>query len=421
MKQAKETQGPVVSTLRSLGVSQINPFWIVNMLEVVGNRSVIEKLASHKSVRLIEPNNEAKADLEEPEEIFEQDPAAPMANEWNVEHVKAQEVWARGIKGRGIVVGNADTGVQFDHPALAATYRGRSSSGINHNYNWWDAVKTGGSRCGANSQFPCDDNGHGTHTTGTAVGDTPATTYGVAPEASWIGCRNMNAGAGTPALYISCMQFFTAPTQLNGQNPNPALRAHVIGNSWGCPTSEGCSVDSLRQAVENVVAAGIFFSVSAGNSGPGCSTVTDPPATYAASFSVGATGLRTSTIASYSSRGPVTRDGSNRLKPEIVAPGSSVRSAYPTSGYATLSGTSMASPHVTGGIALLWQANPALARDIPRTISILQQTAIGRAPPGNPPCGGATGRPNNVFGYGELDLFAAYTLAVGPQWNASSI
>jgi subtilisin family serine protease len=375
---------------------------------------MIERLSSHDNVRLIEANNEFKVELEGPEQIFNEKPNAPMANEWNVDWVKAPAVWERGFKGKGMVVANADTGVQWEHPAFTNTYRGRTSFGVNHNFNWYDAVRTGGSRCGGASPVPCDDNGHGTHTLGTAVGETPATTYGVAPEASWIGCRNMNAGAGTPALYITCMEFFTAPFQLDRTNANPSLRAHVIGNSWGCPTSEGCSTDSLRTAVENVVQAGIFFSVSAGNSGSACSTVTDPPSFYAASFSVGATGLRSNTIATYSSRGPATRDGSGRLKPEIVAPGSSVTSSYPDNRYSSLSGTSMASPHITGAIALLWSGIPGLARNIPRTIQILTQSATQLS---STLCGG--GYPNNVYGYGQLDLSKALEYAL--SLNITSI
>jgi serine protease AprX len=136
---------------------------------------------------------------------------------------------------------------------------------------------------------PCDDNGHGTHTTGTTIGDDGAgNQVGVAPGAQWIGCRNMDQGNGTPATYTECFQFFIAPTDLNGQNPNPALRPHVMNNSWGCPVSEGCTTRAeLEQIVNNTQAAGIFVEVSAGNAGPGCSSINDPPAIYEASFSTG--------------------------------------------------------------------------------------------------------------------------------------
>ena len=132
-----------------------------------------------------------------------------------------------------------------------------------HDYSWWDAIHAGGGSCGPSSQQPCDDNGHGSHTTGTAIGDDGAgNQIGVAPGAKWIGCRNMDAGVGTPQTYTECFQFFIAPTDLNGQNPNPALRPHVINNSWHCPASEGCGHDTLRTVVENAQPAGIFVALA---------------------------------------------------------------------------------------------------------------------------------------------------------------
>ena len=214
---------------------------------------------------------------------------------------------------------------------------------------------------------PCDDQQHGTHTTGTAAGDDGAgNQIGVAPGAKWIGCRNMDENNGRPETYTECFQFFIAPTDLNGQNPDPTKRPHVMNNSWGCPASELCAPNSLQTIVENTVASGIFVEVSAGNGGPSCSSVDDPPAIYDASYSTAALNTGALSLAGFSSRGPVTVDGSNRIKPDIAAPGNPNRSSVSTSdsAYASFSGTSMAGPHVVGVIALLWQAKPALVRDI---------------------------------------------------------
>jgi len=173
-------------------------------------------------------------------------------------------------------------------------------------------------------------------------------------------------------------------------------KADVIGNSYGCTSSEGCQTDSLKSAVQNVLSAGIFMSVSAGNSGSGCSTITDPPAIDAGVCSVGALGYQSNTIASYSSRGPI----GTRVAPSISAPGSSVRSSYPTNRYVSLSGTSMASPAVTGSIALVWQVRSDLRGKVPETLAHLERTATALT---STACS-STGIPNNVYGYGKLDV-----------------
>ncbi len=186
--------------------------------------------------------------------------------------------------------------------------------------------------CGSDSPEPCDDFGHGTHTMGTMVGDDGGSNkIGMAPGARWIGCRNMDGGKGTPATYSECYQWFIAPTRIDGSDPNPAMAPDVINNSWGCPPSEGCNPNSLLIPVQNLVAAGIVTAHSAGNSGSSCSSVSDPAAIYDESFTVGATDS-SDNIAGFSSRGPVTVDGSNRPKPDVSAPGDNVRSSVPGKG-----------------------------------------------------------------------------------------
>ena len=125
----------------------------------------------------------------------------------------------------------------------------------------------------------------------------------------------MDSGVGTPATYAECYQWFIAPTDLNGENARPDLAPDVINNSWGCPTSEGCTDPNvLLTVVQNLVAAGIVSAHSAGNSGRSCSTISEPAAIYDKSFTVGATNSNDA-IADFSSRGPVSVDGSNRSKP----------------------------------------------------------------------------------------------------------
>ena len=139
----------------------------------------------------------------------------------------------------------------------------------------------------------------------------------------------------------------------------------------------------------------------AGNDGQGCSTVFYPPALYEASYTVGALNTGTDTIASFSSRGPVTIDGSGRIKPDITAPGTNIRSSWNSSdnAYVSLDGTSMATPHIAGAMALLWCGRPDLRHDIAGSRTVLDNAAhfISSTQCGDPR------PPNNVYGWGRVD------------------
>jgi serine protease AprX len=407
------SQRDLLRRLRAAGVSH-RPFWLVNMIGVEGDRTLAEDLAKRSDVSLLASDRPAPLSRPPtPEPGIS--PFAAAAVEASLEQIRATDVWDLGYTGQGVVVGIADTGVAWEHPALKNRYRGFDGASVSHAHNWHDSVHDAapGNPCGSDSPFPCDDNNHGTHVAGTAVGaDGEENSIGVAPGAQWIGCRNMDANFGTPARYTECFEFFVAPTDSNGQNPRPDLGADVISNSWGCPDFEGCTdPDVLRAVVENTRAAGIFISVAAGNEGSGCSTVATVPGFYEASFSVGAVSAL-DTIASFSSRGPVTVDGSNRIKPDIVAPGVSIRSSVPGDGYAHFSGTSMATPHVSGAVALLWSAAHWLAGHVPETEELLRSTAVHLT--SEEQCGGVSGAsiPNPVFGWGRLDIGAAVASAL---------
>ncbi|CAN5676738.1 hypothetical protein BH20VER1_BH20VER1_20160 [soil metagenome] len=412
--KAQSTQGPLLEWLRDQKV-QHRSYYIVNMVWVRGNAEVAQALANRADVARVDGNPQIRNVAPEPEIAEEAGqslhPDAPNAVEPGITHTKAPQVWAAGFTGQGIVVAGADTGYRWDHNALRAKYRGWNGTTASHDYNWHDAIHSGGGSCGPNAAVPCDDNGHGTHTMGTMVGDDGAANQvGMAPGAKWIGCRNMNQGIGTPATYTECFEFFLAPYPVNGTpaQGDPSRAPDVTNNSWGCPPSEGCSALTLQQVVEAQRAAGIMTVVSAGNAGSGCSTVVDPPAIYAASYSVGALVVGTDGIASFSSRGPVTIDGSGRRKPDIVAPGTSIRSSTRTSttSYGSLSGTSMAGPHVAGAVALLHSARPYLRGDVSRTEQVLDSSAFKIF---SSTCdgGGPTVSPNNTFGHGRLDVNAA--------------
>ena len=348
---ARRTQPPILKTLQEQKL-EYQPFWVANMICVRGDLPAIQSLAQRADTARIVANSANRVPDLPPVPMLA---SAANSVEWNISQVHAPDVWALGYTGQGVVVAGQDTGYQWDHPALINHYRGWDGTNANHNYNWHDAIhglnshNSGVNPCGYNLLAPCDDNSHGTHTMGTMVGDDGAgNQIGMAPGAKWIGCRNMERGWGTAATYLECFQWFLAPTDLNDQNPDPSKAPDVINNSWYSDASEGTTnLLVFQTAVENLRAAGVVVVVSAGNEGSGCSTITSP-AIYDASFAVGATDSGDN-IAGFSSRGPVTVDGSNRLKPNVSAPGVNIRSSVPVNSYASgWSGTSMAGPHVVG-------------------------------------------------------------------------
>jgi subtilisin family serine protease len=232
---------------------------------------------------------------------------------------------------------------------------------------------------------------------------------GVAPGAKWIACRNMDAGGnGNPAQYTECFQFLIAPYPISGGTGDPSKAPDSINNSWTCPPSEGCSTFTLQSIVDAVRAAGIFNVMAASNYGPACSTIQEPPAIYASAIDVGALDSGNN-IAGFSSRGPVVADGSNRTKPDLSAPGVNIRGAVPGGGYSSgWSGTSMAAPHVAGGLALLWQAKPNLDGNIDATELKMEQTAQHLTDvQASGFCRGPSFLKDNTFGYGLLNLLRA--------------
>jgi serine protease AprX len=406
LNKAQTTQGPILQWLRERGLEH-RSFHIVNAILVKGTRQVAEALAARPDVARIEGNPQIQNHFPQPEAVDEGPPRIPATIEPGINYTHAPQVWALGFTGQNIVVASADTGVRWTHNALKPHYRGWDGQNADHDYNWHDAVHDGPANpCGFDSQAPCDDNAHGTHTTGTMVGDDgQGNQIGMAPGAKWIGCHNMNSNVGTPARYIECMQWFIAPTRINGTDPDPTKAPDITNNSWECPASEGCSFDTLQAAVEAQAAAGIMMVSAAQNSGPSCSTVQNPPGLYAATYSAGALQTGTDTIAGFSSRGPVTADGSGRIKPDISAPGTGTRSSTNASdsSYANFSGTSMATPHIAGAMALLWSAIPSLRHQLTSSRDAINNSAVHIA---STQCG-AAGPPNNVYGWGRVDILAA--------------
>ena len=396
---AEQSQAGLRADLEAWGVPY-RPFFVVNAVQVTGDEALAQRLAARPDVARVvaDPTFEG---LDDPPP-GSPGPAAVDAVEWNIARTNADDVWGLGYAGQNIVVGSCDTGVEWTHAALINQYRPQIPGAPNrHDYNWYDASGQYGE--------PTDPNGHGTHTTGTMVGDDGAgNQIGMAPGAQWIACKADPGGTWKASNYLGCWEWFLAPTKLDGTDPRPDLAPHVINNSWSCPGSEGCDPDTLRDAARALYAAGIAIAKSGGNTGSACATITNPgqyPELLAtAAFASG------DTIASFSSRGPVTFEGETRIKPDIAAPGVGIRSSVPGGGYSSLQGTSMASPHTAGLIALLWSANPALIGDLATTYQIVESSAQPKmstqCAPNLP-----SGRPNNVWGWGIIDALAAVQAA----------
>ena len=396
---AKQSQAGLRALLTKRGV-QFQPFYVANVIRITGDDAVMREVAAQPEVAKILPAETYRA----PEPIKGKTEAKVNTVEWNINDIHAPDVWQQyGDRGEGIVVANVDTGVDYQHNALLAKYRGNLGGGsFDHNYNWWDPSQV----CGQPSLAPCDNNSHGSHTMGTMVGDDgdPGTNQiGVAPHAKWIAAKGCESNSCSDFALLSSAQFILAPTDLQGNNPRPDLRPDIVNNSWG----DGPNNTFFHDAVAAWVAAGIFPAFSNGNAGPGCGSA-GSPGDYENTYAAGAFDINHA-IAGFSSRGPSAFDGG--IKPNISAPGVNVRSSVPGNSYASFNGTSMASPHVAATVALMWSAAPSLRGNIAQTEAILDQSAVDTS---DPSCGG-TAADNNVWGEGRLDALAALQNSpVGP-------
>jgi hypothetical protein len=342
-------------------------------------------------------------------------------------HIKVPEVWALGHKGAGVVVANIDAGVRYTHQALVGKYRGNLGSGsFDHNYNWYDPYN--------HSAAPRYSDPHGSHTMGTMVGDggTTTTQTGAAPDAKWVACIGFGlSGAGaTDAGLLECGQWALAPyPTAGGGTPDPTKHPDIVNNSWGdC----GRSYDDWYEGViDGWIAAGIVPVFSNGNasncgypSNPPLNTVGNP-ARSGKVLGIGSTGTTNGLYASHSNKG--TTDNPNpglpnypdsagfpNLKPNVVAPGVSIRSSGSSSDttYYNETGTSMSAPAAAGVIALMWSAAECLRGDYATTGTLLMNTANPVPVATGSPSDGPGNVPNQATGWGEIDALAAVNASI---------
>jgi len=379
---AAKTQAPVIEFAKQHGLDYTSMLTTNSVFIRGGDLNATQGLAALLGVAYLRLERIYQVDPL----VEAQGPAPEYSVAWGIPDTNADDVWALGYQGDGIKVASIDTGVQVSHPALDQAFACASPSDP---ACWKDPF----GNCGGSV---CDTNGHGTHTMGTMVGDNDASLaywVGMAPDATWIACH----GCRTTSCYDSdlntCADWILAPGGNAGNRPN------VVNNSWG-----GGGDDNWYLANVNAWrAAGIFPAFSAGNSGSSCGTL-GSPGDYDESFASAAHDSAR-TVAYFSSRGPSAYGHDPYTKPNISAPGYNVRSAYPTNTWALMNGTSMASPHTAGAVALVWSACPSYLGNIDGTFQLLQNNTD------TPPAGNCSAPPdgqgNYTYGYGYLNVLKA--------------
>ncbi|KAG6618917.1 subtilisin serine protease [Phytophthora cinnamomi] len=372
---AEITQGPVIKLLVLVGV-QFVVNWIDNTIVAINCPvALVQQILSLSIV--------ARIIFDVVITIGPPTPAADSTGNtstagWGASKIQATDVWASGYTGQNVVVGTIDTGVRSTHETLRNNWVGA--------YGWYDPDQ--------NTATPWDANGHGTHTAATIAGSLGV---GIAPGVKWMSCKGCGASTCTLSFLTACAQFMLCPTDTNGNNCNAAKAPHIVSNSWGA----GQGMTYFQSALDAWYAARILPVFAAGNSGSsGCSTVVSP-GDAARAYAVGATDSNDA-LGPFSSLGPSVN---GLVKPDFSGPGVNIRSAWfnNDTDYLTLSGTSMAAPHLAGTIALALSARPGFCFDSMK--SVLSGSMYQTLPNAATTCGG-TGNsvfPNNQYGYGRLN------------------
>ena len=416
---AQQGQSSILQAVNQMGLIGTS-YYIADfiMVQAAAGQSIstqqLQTISARSDVALIETVNSYNTKLPAPGAPAVTTLPPGKGIEKNLQFINAPAAWAQGASGQGITIGIVDSGVQWDHPLLKPHYRGFLGTGANHNYNWWDSIHqtltTGTNPCGTSLAAPCDDLGHGTHVTGTAVGgNNKDYQIGVAPKARFIACRDMDRGwVSSGATFEECMQFMLAPWDLTGQNADPTKAPDIVVSPFHCYVSgAGCLDDPLMHTVFwNLYAAGITSVVAGGDSGPICGSVTNWPQAYPIALVTTAldydpvSGNPATTVAPYSFAGP--GNPSMIFRPIMTLPGTQILSAVPGGNVALMSSTSSAAGQLAGAIALLQSTRPN-AQGHPELVwrlvgaSPTQPVAAGT-------CGSSVPSPNYVYGWGTADV-----------------
>ena len=364
-----------IHTLRqkTSDIQKMESLWINNSMIITAKTSFIRSLADRDDLERLDLD--AKLRLFEPIEGTSEKVMDTQDSTYGLKKIQAMRVWNElGLNGEGVVVGVLDSGIDSDHESLS----GR-------------VLKTKDFVSSYEDNVPNDGHGHGTHCSGTIGGTNAGGKHiGVAPGVNFIMAKIFgDTGSTTTAAIMNGMQWITDPDNDPETNDFP----RVVSNSWGGPLR-----DKWQGIINTWRSIGIIPVFAAGNSGPRPGTIGAPGA-YKEVISIGATDSQDD-IARFSSRGPVNYKGEIYIKPDISAPGVDVYSAKPGGGYQNMSGTSMATPHVAGVVALMLQANPDI--EVERVREILQDTSLDLGKPGRDP----------FFGSGRINAFDAVSLVI---------
>lgn len=401
-EKAQATQGEFISLLTghpSVEAGSISTYWVANVIFAKMKAVAVAELSRHSGVAWIGLNG--KLELNGFEKTQAPPFMAPNSAEQGLKVINAPALWAMGYTGYGKVAFTNDTGVDPTHPALLSRYRGHY---VPKKETWFALDHV--THLPSTNYTPYDCQEHGTHVTGTIMGLDRLNndTIGVAFNAQWIGAAVL-CGIGTEDN-VAAFQWSLDPDEDPSTTDD---MPDVINNSWYDPslTTEDCY--SVYVAIEEAMeTAGIAVVFSAGNEGPDSKTITPPHninLNLVSAFTVGALNGNQSSlpIASFSSRGPSkceATDSSLVIKPEVSAPGVSVRSCVPGNRYDLFNGTSMAAPHVSGAILLLKEAFPYLTGKELKLALYFTCTDLGD--PGE----------DNVYGMGVINVLAAFNYLV---------
>lgn len=368
---ADSAQRDILGWLATTGAANVRPFLLAGRIALSATPEVVRELAARADVDYV---------IDDFAVFLEPADAVPTTESdrfprWNISTIRVPECWAEGYDGAGVVVANITTGVETTHEALSGRWRAADG--------WFDAVN--------GRPDPYDDNGHGTHTIGSAVGGHD---IGVAPGATYIAAKAINAGgAGQSSWLLACLDWLAEYG-----------RPDVLLTAW---TSASRTDEFWFVPHAYLRYLGITLTATVGSTGPNGATAL-PPGSYPVSIGVGATDS-SDAVAVFSARGPAPdqapwneiehwpRPDWNLINPGIAAPGVNILSARHTGGYLMMSGTAMATAHAAGAAAILRQKDPGLTHN--EVFNLLADHAA-RPSQGAP-------YPNQSYGWGRLDVRAA--------------